>query len=289
MNAKLQKIKWYFLAGLFFLTIFIWYVVYREDSHGILTITFLDVGQGDSIYIEAPNGNQILLDGGPDKKILKALSRVMPFYDRSIDLLALTHPHLDHFGGFLSILSRYDVGGFVSSGTIHDTPEFKSLERSLGVPDSKYGKKIVVRRGTQIDMGDGVTLDVLLPDRDVTNTKPHDGMLVMKLNYGKTSVMLTGDMEENLENYLVSFGGGKLKSDVLKVGHHGSHTSTSAQFLGYVSPTIAVISDGVGNSYGHPHKETLEILEKSGIQILRTDQSGTIILKSDGKEIIFNR
>jgi len=148
-----------------------------------------------------------------------------------------------------------------------------------------------------------VALEVLLPDRDVANAKPHDGMLVVKLTYGKTSVLLTGDMEENLENYLVLIDGardggdppppagefGELKSQVLKIGHHGSRTSTSRDFLGYVSPIYAVISSGAGNSYGHPHRETLDILDKFGIKALRTDADGTIIFKTNGEELTVSR
>jgi competence protein ComEC len=282
MTTGIKKFKWHFLTIIFLAALFVWYVVYREDRHDFLTVAFLDLGQGDAIFIEAPNGNQILLDGGPDKKILKSLGEVMPFYDRSIDLLALSHPHLDHFGGFLSIIPRYYIGGLASSGTIHKTSEFDHLRQSL---KSKNIKNLVLHRGMKIDMGDGVVLEVLSPDRDVENFTPHDGMLVMKLLYGKTSILLTGDMEENLENYLISLDREGLKSQVLKVGHHGSHTSTSRNFLGYVSPTYAIISSGKDNRYGHPHKETLDILDKFEIKILRTDTEGTIILRSDGEEI----
>lgn len=280
---KLKSFRWHFLALLFLATVFTWYVVYREDRHGIMTVAFLDVGQGDGIFVESPNGNQLLLDAGPDKKILRSLGEVMPFYDRSIDLLAISHPHLDHFGGLIYVIPRYDIGGFISSGTIHETSEFSVFKKSLA---SKNIKNIAVRRGAEIDMGDGVVLDVLLPDRDVENSKPHDGMLVMKLNYGKTSILLTGDMEENLENYLISLDGEQLQSQVLKVGHHGSHTSTGRNFLGYVSPDYAVISLGANNSYGHPHRETLESLEKFDVKTYRTDRDGTVIVKSDGESVI---
>ena len=284
MMEKIRcNIKWYFLGGLFLATALTWYVVYREDRHGIMTVAFLDVGQGDAIFIEAPNGNQILLDGGPDRKILKSLGAVMPFYDRSIDLLALSHPHLDHFGGFISVVPRYSIGGFVNSGVRDLDPQYGILQRDLA---EKNIKTLMLRRGQQIDMGDGVILDVLLPDRDVSDFKAHDGMLVMRLSYGKTSIMLTGDMEASLENYLVMLDREGLRSQVLKVGHHGSKTSTSLPFLGFVSPTYAVISVGAGNMYGHPNKETLDSLDRFGVKTFRTDISGTIILKSDGEEIV---
>lgn len=284
--------RWIFLGLLFFTNAFVWYVVYREDRQGILTVAFLDVGQGDGIYIESPNGNQILLDGGPNKKILQSLGAVMPFYDRSIDLLAVSHSHLDHFGGFLDILKRYLVGGIISSGTLGDTPEYRLLQESLGGSTSGRlnlpVKQIVVRQGMVIDMGDGVVLDVLLPDRDVTKTKPHDGMMVLRLRYGEISVLLTGDVEKNLEDYLVAIYGEKLKSDILKVGHHGSRTSSSETFLGFVSPKYAVISVGQKNTYGHPAKEVLDRLTSLGIQVFRTDQDGTMVFRSDGESFNIN-
>ncbi|MBI5138450.1 MAG: MBL fold metallo-hydrolase [Candidatus Vogelbacteria bacterium] len=260
----------------------VWYATFRENRAGILTIAFLDVGQGDGIFIEAPNGNQLLLDGGPDKKVLESLGEVMAFYDRTIDVLVLSHPHSDHVAGLDEVLQRYIVGVGVTSGTGGVSSEFtlwKNLLENFGV------KKIVAKRGMRINMGGGVYLDALLPSHDVAKETPHDGMLVMQLHYGKTAVMLTGDMERPLEQYLVAYDGAKLKSDILKVGHHGSKTSSTESFVGYVSPRYAVISSGIDNKYGHPAKETLNILEKFEIQTLRTDEDGTIVFESDGETI----
>lgn len=282
MKVNRKIFKRYFLATLILLAIFVWYVIYREDRRGVLSVTFFDVGQGDAIFIESPNGNQILLDAGPDKKILRLLGSVMPFYDRHIDLLAVSHPHLDHFGGLLSVVQRYKVGGLISSGTINETSEFDLFQSSLA---SRGIRGITLKRGMEIDMGDGVVLDVLFPDRDASSLTPHDGMLVMRLVYGSTSILLTGDMEENLESYLVALEGDDLRSQVLKVGHHGSRTSTSQSFLGYVSPVYAVISSGRNNRYGHPHKDTMESLDRFDIKVFRTDQQGTIKLKSDGESL----
>ncbi|MBI5449343.1 MBL fold metallo-hydrolase [Candidatus Gottesmanbacteria bacterium] len=295
LKKALKQWRWIFLVVLFFITTFVWYVIYREDRHGILTVAFLDVGQGDAIYIEAPNGNQILLDGGPDGKVIQALDKVMPFYDRSIDILALSHPHLDHFGGFLDILPRYFVGAVLSSGTLGDTQEYKTFNK-IGLPGQGGSylagrqatsgiKQIIARIGMVIDMGRGVTISVLLPTHDVTNVKPHDGVMVLRLNYGKTSILLTGDMEKNLEDYLITLEGERLQSDVLKVGHHGSKTSSSEELLGFVSPEYAIISVGAKNMYGHPAEEVLGRLASFEIKTLRTDQNGTIILKSDGETL----
>jgi competence protein ComEC len=133
----------------------------------------------------------------------------------------------------------------------------------------------------------GVYINILFPDRDASGMKTNDGSIVARLVYGNTSVMLTGDSPQPIENYLTSVDGKNLKSDVLKVGHHGSRTSTGVQFLGFVEPTYAVISDGKGNSYGHPHKETLDTLNKFNVKVFRTDELGTIVMKSDGEKVVF--
>ena len=147
-------------------------------------------------------------------------------------------------------------------------------------------------RGSEVDIGGGAKLAVIFPDRDVAGVSPHGGVLVLGLTFGETSVLFTGDMEDPVENYLTRLDGqipsGSLKSDVLKVGHHGSRTSTGERFLGYVSPKHAVISSGTDNSYGHPHQATLDTLERFEVETLRTDWQGTIVMRSDGQEINFS-
>lgn len=259
----------------------VWYAVYAESRSGLL-VTFLDVGQGDAIFIRAENGNQILLDGGPNKAVLRQLSKVMPFYDRSIDMVVSSHPHSDHLAGLAEVLKRYDVSSVVESGTNLNTPEYqewKTLLADKNIPHF-YGK-----RGMRINLDKNLYLKILLPIVDAQNLEPHTGMLVAKLVYGNTSYLLTGDMEKTLENYLVGLEGAHLKADVLKIGHHGSSKSTSESLLGFSSPQYAIISAGEGNSYGHPHKETLEILNRFGIKIFRTDENGMIETKSDGDNI----
>ncbi len=245
-------------------------------------VAFLDVGQGDAIFIQAENGNQILLDGGPNKAVLRQLSKVMPFYDRSIDMIILSHPHADHVAGLDEVLKRYDVNSAIQPGTNSNTPEFQEWENLL--VDKKiphfYGK-----RGMKINLDTNLYLEILSPTINAKNLDPHPGMLVAKLVYGNTSYLLMGDAEKPIENYLVSLEGAGLKTNILKIGHHGSSKSTSESLLGFANPQYSVISAGKDNSYGHPHKETLNILNQFDISILRTDELGAIKTKSDGENV----
>jgi len=284
MREKIKKqFKYYFLGLLFLAAVFVWYAVFSEERKG-LEIDFLDVGQGDAIFIQAPNGNQVLLDAGPNKKVLSELSKVMPFYDHSIDLAVESHPDNDHIAGFIDAFKRYDIGAIMESGVEVDTPVYQELEKTI---KDKNIQKILAKRGMRINLGDGIYIDILLPVINNPNFSPHDGMVVLKLNYGKNSFLLTGDMEEKMENYLVSIDN-NLKSDVLKIGHHGSKTSTSEALLGYVNPDYAIISVGKDNKYGHPTPEVLERLNQFKIPILRTDERGTIKIKSNGENLQIN-
>lgn len=280
------KTQWrmWVMAVLLAANAFIWYVVWREDRRGILTLTVLDVGQGDAIFIDAPSGNQMLIDAGPpDDAVVSSLGRGMPFYDRSIDLVALSHPHLDHYGGLPSVFERFRVDGFVTSGTVTDTPDFSQFER---VVERASLVPIPLVAGTRIDLGLGAVLEVLAPQIVLPAASPHEGMLVMRLVYGDTSVFLTGDMERPLERYLVA-GQGKqgLHSNVLKVGHHGSYTSSDELFLAAVDATYGVISVGAHNRYGHPKQVTLDTLERFKLTTYRTDQNGSVRVTSDGRVV----
>ncbi len=263
----------------------VWNAVAAEAAHP-LRIYVLDVGQGDAIYVEAPNGNSLLLDGGPDRSVLRRLGEIMPWYRRSIDLIALSHPHKDHFEGLIDVVSRYKVGGLVGSGTQTDDPYYRSWREAL---IQEKVSEVILGKGAVIDLGGGVLLTTLLPREDATHSTPHDGMLVMRLDYGESSILFTGDMEENLESGLAIFEREEIRSDVLKVGHHGSRTSSSEQFLDAVGPAIAVISLGKGNSYGHPHSEVVERLLSRKIEIFRTDSEGTVLLESEGERFVIQK
>jgi len=285
MQSIKKNLKYYFLGLLFLAMFLVWYAVFAESRNG-LTVAFLDVGQGDAIFIQAPNGNQILVDAGQNRAVLRELSKVMPFYDRSIDMLIATHPDSDHIGGFPNILSRFNVGSIIEPGVDSGTPVYEEFER---IAEEKNIKKFLARRGMKINLDQNAYLLILFPDRDASGMDSNDASIVAKLVYGDTSFLLTGDSPQKIERYLASLSPESLDVDVLKVGHHGSRTSTSEILLGYSSPDFAVISSGKDNSYGHPHQEVLGMLDKFGIKILRTDELGTIVIKSDGEGIKFAR
>jgi competence protein ComEC len=254
----------------------------RVHAKSLLKVAMLDIGQGDSIYIEAPNGNQMIVDGGPAGSLMAPLSQVMPFGDRSIDVLMVTNPDADHYAGFIDLLEHYDAGSVVEPGTHSSTKTYARFENAVS---EKQIPEVLARRGMTIalDPEDGVLFTVLFPDRDVSSWTTNDGSIVGILSYGTTKVMFTGDATKKTESIILSeSNAAMLKSDILKVGHHGSRTSSSDAFVAAVAPLYAMISDAQGNTYGHPHKETLDTLERHGITTARTDKEGTIIFVSDG-------
>ena len=283
MQSLKINIRWYLLAILLFANFFIWNAIFIETRNGILTVVFLDAGQGDAIFIEAPNGNQVLIDGGPNKSVLRQLSKVMPFYDRSIDIIIATHSDKDHIGGLPDVLQRYTVDFILESGAKNDTGISRAFESAI--LQNKI-KRIFAKRGMAIMLDDDVFLNILFPDRDVSEVESNTASIVAQLVYKNTEFMFTGDSPKTIEEYLVFLDGEKLRSEVLKVGHHGSKTSSSESFVGYVSPEYAIISAGADNSYGHPHKEVVEILNQFGSAILNTKDNGAIIFKSDGENIV---
>jgi len=273
-----------FLGIFLLITIFVWYGVWAEERGEILTVAFLDVGQGDAIFIEAPSGKQVLIDAGPNKKVLRELSKQMPFYDRSLDLVVITHPDSDHIGGFPELFKTYSIDRVLESGVMCESEICVELSKQF---KENGAEKIVAQRGMIIDLGTGVYLEVLFPDRDATNFETNVASLVIKLVYGNSSFLLTGDSPQEIENYLVSLDAFNLDADVLKLGHHGSKTSSSEFFIGYTSPEFAVISVGKDNRYGHPNQEVLDILNEFEIKVLRTDEQGTIVIKSDGENLFY--
>lgn len=215
----------------------------------------------------------MLIDGGSNKSVLRKLGGIMPFYDRSIDVVLATHPDKDHIGGLPHVLDRYKVDYFLESGAVNETGVYRALQ--------DRADPILARRGMNIHLGSGVTVEILFPDRDVSGVESNTASIVARILYGNTSFLLTGDSPKSIEKYLVSIT--DLNSDVLKAGHHGSKTSSDISFIKQVSPSLVVISAGKDNRYGHPHQEVLDLFR--GISVLSTYESGNISILSDGINI----
>jgi len=282
MVSKNRKLVWIILGILFFVNIVIWFVVYNLDKAREIKVIFFDVGQGDSIYIETSETNQVLIDGGPTSVVLKKLGEEMPFYDRKIELMILTHPDHDHLAGLLEVLKSYEVENILWTGVIRDTQEWKKWKELIEKEEAKIriakkGQRIILREKPL------VFLTILYPFEDLENRKVkniNDTAIVSRLDYGLDSFLFTADISKKVERELVKEGSNIL-SDVLKVAHHGSKTSSCSEFLKEVSPSLAVIQVGE-NSYGHPDPGVLARLKEFGIQVQRTDENGDIKIVSDG-------
>jgi competence protein ComEC len=262
-------------------TTLLWLAI-TAPAEGRLSITFLDVGQGDAALIEGPEGHRILVDGGPSGPALKrALDRHLPFYDRRIDLVVLTHPQADHVGGLPAVIDGYDVGGVITTGIATDTEAYTAWETALG---RAQPAQITARRGQWIDLGDGAKLTVIGPTSATKpdGDDPNDTSIVLRLTQGEFSFLLTGDITEDAEAALIT-AGTNLNADVLKVAHHGSRTSTSDAFLARTAPYVDVISVGASNPFGHPTDEVLHRLD--GDLVLRTDLHGDITVSTDGERL----
>lgn len=269
------------LISLLTLTSFIWYLVIF-GSAPVLKVAFLDIGQGDSIYIEAPNGNQVLIDGGPNKSVLRVLGEVMPWWDRSLDLVIATHADADHIGGLPAVLTRYEVSVVLSNGQGSKTAIYNSWQKAIETEVKAGAKSLLAKRGERfiLDSARQIYLDILFPYQVPTGKDTNNGSIVARLTYGTQAFMLTGDATIKVEQQLLA-NPSELSATVLKAGHHGSKTSSSPAFVAAVAPTYAIISAGEHNRYGHPHQITLDTLTKAGTHILRTDQQGTIICLSE--------
>jgi competence protein ComEC len=274
---------------IFILIIGFWiiYLTYKSLDNKYLKVVFLDVGQGDSIYIEAPNGKQIIIDGGPDAKLLSSLAKVMPFADRSIDMIIATHPDMDHIGGFPLLIDNYKIQNIIENGTLSDTEIFSDLEQKIS---KNKINKIIARRGMHIilDEKNNIYLDILSPSKDILSPDSNDNSIVAKLIFGKNSFMLTGDASLYVENIMEwSESDVTLKSDVLKLGHHGAKTSSSVLWLEKINPDVAIVSAGKNNKYGHPNEEILDRLSNLKIPFISTSEKGNIIFKSDGVNLVY--
>jgi competence protein ComEC len=247
-----------------------------------LQVHFLDVGQGDAALIETPSGIQVLVDGGKDSSVLQELGAVMNIGDRKIDMVIGTHPDTDHIGGLIDVFKNYEVATILTTENKGDSQTAELYEE---LKSAEGAEVVYARRGQTFALDASTTLHVLFPETDPSDLESNASSIVFQLEYGSSTFMFTGDSPKSIEEYLVLSEGEYLQSDVLKVGHHGSRTSTSEMFLDEVAPSIAVISSGKDNSYGHPHLEVTDALFNAGVTILETAVEGTITFASDGIRI----
>jgi len=262
------------LGILFSFNILAWLAVYDLSQPQLLEVTFFDVGQGDAIFIETSLGHQILIDGGPDETVLEKLGDEMPFWDRTIDLIILTHPEHDHYGGLLEVLKSYQVKNILWTGVLRDTAEYREWQELI---KTESAQTRIAQAGQRI-ISSKTILEVLHPFENIegqTVKNTNNTSIIIRLAFGENSFLFTGDAYKSVERELIKKGIG-VDVDVLKVGHHGSKTSSAEEFIKEVSPKIVVISAGRDNPYSHPHPEVLETLAKYDIIILRTDLNGDI-------------
>lgn len=272
---------WWFVVGGLILTIFAWQVATAGSGSGFLKVDFYDIGQGDAIFIEGPKGEQILVDGGPDSKILEKLGKELNYFDRYIDVVVATHPDKDHINGLIDVLKYYDIGEVWVSSARKDTSFYNEFMRI--VENKNISVKNVVR-GDNYSF-DGFNILILNPkSQEDINTKINNTSIVTKIIYKNISFLLTGDLEKEGEQDILQFyrGSTSIDSDILKVAHHGSKSSSTEEFIKSTSPELAIIQVGKDNPYHHPHYNILERFDNLGIPVLRNDLVGNIKITSDG-------
>ena len=257
-------------VGLTLLAIFLFFGLPPK----VLSFYVFDVGQGDATLIRTPNHFNILVDGGPDNNVVYKLGKYLPFYDRQIDLMILTHPHSDHIAGLIEVLRRYQVKKIFTTGVIYNSVEYSIWQETA----LKEGSEIkIINHPQNFISSDGVKLEILFPDRSLKNQKlknVNNASIVAKLVYRDAAILLTGDYEE--EEKLITRNL-DLQADILKVGHHGSKTANNLEFLRVVQPKLAIISVGAKNPFNHPSPQTLADLASLKIKAFRTDQDGDFI------------
>jgi competence protein ComEC len=279
-----RKMKW-LIVPLLLLAVLVTYTAATmpdDDLH----VSFLDVGEGDAILIQQ-GSRQVLIDGGPSPRaITQELGRRMPFWDRTVDMVVLTHPHQDHLAGLVEVMRRYEVGQVLYPAIDYASPMYDEWSRLI---ETKGVKSVAARAGQRIDLGGGASIKVLNPPATFlsgTESDIDNNSVALRLSDGAVSFILTGDIMREAEWELVR-GRAEIAGTVVKVAHHGSDTSTTAEFLAVAGPRAAVISCGAGNKFGHPDAVVLSRLEEKvgGENIFRTDTQGTIDFVTDGERL----
>jgi competence protein ComEC len=264
-----------------FISIILCYEIISLITPQKLRVSFLDVGQGDSILIQTPSGHDMLIDGGATNIVLERLAKQMSFFDRSIDVVVATHPDADHVTGLIPVLEKYNVEKIIISKVEGETGIFEDLNNHI----KNEGAHIIIAEvGDEINFNDDVSAKILFPTKNYIAKKndTNDASVSMVLQYDDITFLLTGDLPTTNESKLIS-GGLTKNITVYKAGHHGSKSSSGEQLLTYIRPEYAIISAGKDNTYGHPNIETLERLQKYAKEIVSTIDRGTISFRTDGR------
>lgn len=247
-----------------------------------LKIHYIDVGQGDSILVQYPNGANMLIDAGPGSAKADLVAYLKAQNITKLDAVVVTHPHEDHIGGMTEVINNFTIGSFYMPNNTQATNVYKSMAQAL---KNKGLKAKVAKAGVTIDLDSNVSTDMVAPVSD-KYSNVNNYSTVIKVAYKQQAFLFTGDAEELAEEEILN-SGADIKSGTLKVGHHGSRTATSDAFLNSVAPKYAVISCGVNNKYDHPHQETLDKLDAKSVTIYRTDLQGSIVLTCNGTTVTF--
>ncbi len=281
-----MKINKNFLATLIFfilcinVAVFYFQIINRKN----LEVSFLNIGQGDSILIESPNGQNILIDGGPDRKVIEELGKILPWWDRTIDLIILTHPHDDHVTGLNYVVAMYNVKNVLYEKINVKSADYNNFVQLIEKDDIN----IIPLTIDNIKLGENCDLNILHMFDILNDNSLNNRSIVTKLDCLGSKFLFTGDIEHEAEEHLVA-NNTDIKCDVLKVAHHGSKTSSIDEFLDKTLPSIAVIQVGKDNKFGHPNEIVLNRLNKRNIKILRNDINGTInFFKKQDNKLIYN-
>jgi competence protein ComEC len=250
---------------------------YSKFYDGKLHIVVCDVGQGDAIFIRTPNGSDVLIDGGPDNSVLSCLSKHMPFWDRTLEVVILTHPDSDHSLGIIDVIKRYKLIHFYTSKVEAETVIYEELLKTIR--DHKVNIQYIWQ-GDQLTFEDSLTMKALWPSFEWKGSKTNSFSVIELLTYKNFTALFTGDSDAEQMNQISGLAG---NIDFLKVPHHGSRFGLTQEVIDFLSPEVAAISVGKNNRYGHPTRFVLDLLKSANIKIMRTDQVGDIEVTSDGK------
>lgn len=256
---------------------------WQGQPPGRLEVYFFNVGHGDAIFIRTPSDKRVLIDGGLNSQVVQKIGRLLPFYDKRIDLVILSHPHPDHITGLISVVKRYEVGKVFYTDVKTQEELFKLFKDIL---NKKKITKVKIDKIFSQDLGGEAILYFLYPDHDLSqeiiqDKEINNTSIVVKLIYKGSSYLFMGDASEAEEEKLIA-SKQDFNTDILKIGHHGSSTSSGQNFINLVSPKTAVITCGENYQFSHPSLRVLRRLERAGSKIYRTDESGDIKISTTG-------